>query len=70
MENNFVNAYSNVVGIAHSLAKYYMLYDDINLINTEIDIYQSITRKEIQEIAIKYLNPNQRLELHYLPEGK
>ena len=27
-----------------SLATYYMLYDDINLINKEIDIYRSITR--------------------------
>ena len=70
MENNFVNANSNLEGIAHSLAKYYMLYDDVNLINTEIDIYLSITREEIQKIANIYLNPNQRLELHYLPEEK
>ena len=45
-----------------------MLYDDINLINTEIDIYNSITREEIREIAKKYLNPNQRLVLDYLPK--
>ncbi len=67
-ENNFVNSNSSVEGIANSLARYYMLYDDINLINTEIDIYNSITREEIREIAKKYLNPNQRLVLDYLPK--
>jgi len=67
-ENRFVNSNANVEGIANSLARYYMLYDDINLINTEIDIYNSITREEIREIAKKYLNPNQRLVLDYLPK--
>lgn len=67
-ENQFVNSNSSIEGVASSLATYYMLYDDINLINTEIDIYNSITREEIREIAKKYLNPNQRLVLDYLPK--
>jgi predicted Zn-dependent peptidase len=69
-ENNFVNANSSVEGIANSLAKYNVLFGDTNLINTEIDIYRSITREEIRETAKKYLNPNQRLILEYLPEKK
>ncbi len=69
-ENNFVNANSSVSGIANSLARYYMLYDDVNLINNEINIYRSITREEIQAAAKKYLNPNQRLVLEYLPTKK
>lgn len=69
-ENNFVNSNSSVEGIANSLARYYMLYDDTNLINTEIDIFRSITREEIRDVAKKYLNPNQRVELEYLPEQK
>ena len=67
-ENQFVNSNSSVSGIANSLARYYMLYDDVNLINNEIDIYRSITREEIQAVAKKYLNPNQRLILEYLPK--
>jgi len=66
-ENQFVNSNSSMAGIAHSLATYYTLYDDTNLINTEIDIYNSITREEIRKIAKKYLNQNQRLVLDYLP---
>ncbi len=45
------------------------MFGDTNLINTEIDIFRSITREEIREVAKKYLNPNQRLILEYLPES-
>ncbi|WP_298755914.1 pitrilysin family protein [uncultured Psychroserpens sp.] len=69
-ENRFVNSNSSVQGIANSLVRYYMLYGDINLINNEIDIYRSITRQEIQDVVKKYLNPNQRVELEYLPKEK
>ena len=68
LENSFVNSNSSIQGVANSLARYYMLYGDISLINNEIDIYRSITREEIQQVARKYLNPNQRLILEYLPE--
>ena len=70
IENGFVNSNASIEGIANSLARYYMLYDDTNLINTEIDIYRSITREEIKDVANKYPNPNQRLVLEYLPETK
>jgi len=66
-DNQFVNANSNVEGIAENLAKYHLLYGDINLINSEIELYHSITREEIREVAKKYLNPNQRLILDYVP---
>lgn len=69
-ENNFVSSNSSVEGIASSLASYNVMYGDTNLINTEIDIYRSITREDIREVAKKYLNPNQRLILEYLPEKK
>jgi hypothetical protein len=38
-----------VEGIAENLAKYYLLYGDINLINTEINLYHSISREEIRK---------------------
>lgn len=66
-DNQFVNANSGVEGIAENLAKFYMLYGDVNLINSEIDLYHSITREEIRDVAKKYLNPNQRLILDYVP---
>ncbi|MBT8259939.1 MAG: insulinase family protein [Flavobacteriaceae bacterium] len=69
-ESQFVNSNSSIEGIANSLARYHMLYEDTNLINNEIDIYRSITREEIQEVAKKYLTLDKRLILEYLPEEK
>lgn len=66
-DNRFVNNNSSVEGIAENLATYYLLYGDVNLINTEINLYHSITREEIRAVAKKYLNPNQRLILDYIP---
>ncbi|NMH27035.1 M16 family metallopeptidase [Flavobacterium silvaticum] len=66
-ENQYVNANSSIEGVAENLASFYLLYGDVNLINTEIDIYRSITREEIRDVARKYLNPNQRLVLDYIP---
>lgn len=68
-ENRFVSSNSSIQGIASSLATYNVLYGDTDLINEEIEIYRSITREEIQEVAQKYLQENKRLDLDYLPES-
>jgi hypothetical protein len=66
-ENNYVDENSGIEGVAENLATYYLLYGDVNLINTNIEMYRSITREEIRTVAQKYLNPNQRLILDYVP---
>lgn len=66
-ENSYVNSNSDLESLAENLATYYLLYGDINLINEEINIYRSITREEIREVAKKYLQPNSRLLLDYVP---
>jgi predicted Zn-dependent peptidase len=67
-ENSFVSANSSFEGIAENLASYNQLFGDTNLINTEIEIYRSITREEIREVAKKYLQKQQRVELKYVPK--
>lgn len=69
-ESRFVDTNGSLEGIANSLAEYYTLYGDTDLINSEIEIYRSISREEIREVANKLLTPNQRLILNYLPESK
>ncbi|MDO5656661.1 MAG: pitrilysin family protein [Flavobacteriaceae bacterium] len=64
-ENNFVSSNASLEGIAHSLATNYLLYGDTSLINEEINIYRSITKEEIRDVAKKYLNPNQRVVMEY-----
>ena len=65
-ENRFVNSNSGVENIANTLARNYMLKGNTNLINEEINIYQSITREDIKNVANKYLKKNQRVEMDYL----
>lgn len=67
IENDFVNNNATIEGIAENLATYYLLYNDVNLINTNIETYRSITREDIRTAAKTYLNPNQRLLLDYIP---
>ncbi len=67
LESQFVSRNASIEGIANSLSDYHTFYGDTNLINTEIEIYQSVTKEEIREVARKYLMPNQRVVLDYLP---
>ncbi len=67
IENEYVNKNSTIEGIAESLATYYLLFGDVNLVNTDIESYRTITREEIRSVARKYLNPDQRLILDYVP---
>lgn len=68
-ETRYVNANSRIEGIASSLATFNMLQGNTARINTELDRYRSITREDIKNVANKYLNPNQRVEIKYL-EGE
>ena len=68
-ENSFVNTNSSISGIANSLASYYLLHDNVNLINERLDIYKSITKEEIRDVANKYLNKDSRAVIDYLPES-
>lgn len=66
-ESKFVNENDDIEGVAQNLANYYLLYKDTNLINKQIEVYRSVTREDIREVAKKYLNPNQRVILDYVP---
>ncbi|HFX17580.1 MAG TPA: insulinase family protein [Flavobacteriales bacterium] len=68
VENDFVNANTSMQGIANNLARYHVLYGNTDLINKELDIYKSITREDLRNVAKKYLNKNQRVLLEYLPK--
>ena len=69
IENSFVSSNSTVRGIAESLANYHVYYGDANLINNEIDRYMAVTKEDLQRVAKKYLNADNRVELTYLPKS-
>ncbi len=70
IETDFYSSNSTMEGIAASLAEYFTYFKNTNLINTEIEKYNSITREDLLRVAKKYLMPENRLVLYYLPDEK
>ena len=57
-----------MLGIAENLASGYTFYHkDTNHVNEELKLVRSITPEEIRDAARKYLSPNERVVLYYLP---
>ena len=67
-ENNFISANTKMQGIANNLADAYTFYKNTNHINQELDEIRKVTRQDIQDVARKYMNRNQRVLLYYLPK--
>lgn len=68
-ENDFINSSSTDLGIAENLADYFVYFGDANLINTELNRYMKVTREYIKRVANKYLVPENRVVLYYLPKS-
>jgi zinc protease len=67
-ENNYIGANSTALGVAESLASGYTFYHNTNNVNLELGEIRKVTKQDIQNVAKKYLNPNQRVVLYYLPK--
>jgi len=65
-----VNSKATMAGIAESLANNEVYFGDANLINTELEKYNKVTRQDVLNVAKKYLNKDNRVVLHYLPKEK
>ncbi|RYY89715.1 MAG: insulinase family protein [Chitinophagaceae bacterium] len=62
----FVTSNATMAGIAESLANYEVYFGDANLVNTEIEKYNKVTRQDLMNVAKKYLVPENRVVLYYL----
>ncbi|CAN5228583.1 pitrilysin family protein [soil metagenome] len=69
IENDFISENSTVAGIAENLANYHVYFGDANLINTEIERYNKVTREDLKRVANKYLVKENRVTLKYLPKS-
>lgn len=67
-ENQFVDKNNRMLGVAENLADGYTFYKNTNNINTELEELRKISRQDIQNVAKKYMNKNQRVLLYYLPK--
>ncbi len=69
-ENSFVSQNGRISGIAENLATNYTYFRNTNLINTELERYQKITREDLKRVANKYLTKENSIVLHYVPQGQ
>ena len=65
-----VTGNATMAGIAESLANNEVYFGDANLINTELEKYNKVTRQDVLNVAKKYLNKDNRVVLYYLPKEK
>ncbi len=66
---NFVTRNATMEGIAETLANYEVYFGDANLINTEINKFNKVTREDLINVAKKYLNKDNRVVLYYVAKG-
>ena len=67
-ENDYLDNNNQMKDVAENLANGYTFYKNTNNINIELEKIRKITRQDIQNVARKYLNKNQRVVLYYLPK--
>ncbi len=66
-ENSYVTTNSRVLGVAENLADGYTFHNNTGYINNELAEVKSITREDIRAAAKKFLDPDKRVVLYYLP---
>ncbi len=68
IENQMVNSNTTIARRAINLANYHLLYNDTNLINTEIERYMEVEREDIIRVAQEYFREDNRVVLYWLPK--
>lgn len=69
-ENDFITQNEKVSGVISNLATYYTFDHDANLINTELERYNKITKEDLKRVADKYFTNENRLVVYYLPKSE
>jgi predicted Zn-dependent peptidase len=67
---DLVKSKGTMAGIAENLANFEVYFGDANLVNTELEKYNKVTREDVLKVAQKYLNKDNRVVLYYVPKPK
>ncbi|NLR80130.1 M16 family metallopeptidase [Chitinophaga eiseniae] len=71
LENSYISANQGALGVAQNLASGYTFHHkNTDYTNEELKLIRGITREDIRNAAVKYLQPSSRLVLYYLPAKK
>jgi len=68
-ESDLVNSNTSISSRASSLASYFTMYKDADMINKQFSKYQAVTREDIQRVAREYLKKEGRIVLYYMPKN-
>jgi len=68
VESQMINSNTTISERAVNLANYHLLYEDTNLINTELERYMEVTREDILRVAREYFNEDNRVVIYWLPK--
>jgi zinc protease len=68
-ESDFITQNQRVEGVVNNLATYFTFLGNANLINTELEKYNKITKQDLKRVAEQYFNKNNRLVVYYLPKS-
>ncbi|MDR3273706.1 MAG: insulinase family protein [Flavobacteriaceae bacterium] len=68
LEKDYVDNLSTSMGVNETLSNGNLFYHDTHLINTELNIYKSITVDDVKRVTNEYLGKNQRVKLTITPE--
>lgn len=69
LTTELISKRATMAGIAESLANNEVYFGDANLINTELEKYNKVTREAVLKVANKYLNIDNRVVLYYMPKS-
>lgn len=69
-ETRLVNEKSSLLSIAEGVSTYYTYFKDTNMYNKELEQYTAVSIADIQNIAQKYFQPNNRVSLFWLPKDQ
>jgi predicted Zn-dependent peptidase len=67
---DLVKSKATMAGIAENLANFEVYFGDANLVNTELEKYNKVTREDVLKVAKKYLNKDNRVVIYYVPKAK
>lgn len=59
---------TSIDGIAESLATAYTYLKDTDFVNQSMEKFSQFTKEQVLEIAKKYVDPNQKISIYYLPK--
>jgi len=65
-EFQFATQNARINGIGELLATDYTYFKNTNLVNSELEKYQKVTREDLQRVAKQYLTPSNSLVLYYI----